>query len=106
MQMMVITSSYDMNWPPEVTDFLLQIAPLMEFQRMLVAFDCFMDPRDVADIGEYEFEAREDEFRITQDSCLPFRTPELVPLFEIQYATQSSRVPLDTDFDRALETAH
>ena len=65
MQMMVITSSYDMNWPPEVTDFLLQIAPLMEFQRMLVAFDCFMDPRDVADIGEYEFEAREDEFRIT-----------------------------------------
>jgi hypothetical protein len=31
MQMIMITSSYDMNWPPEVTDFLQQIAPLMEF---------------------------------------------------------------------------
>jgi hypothetical protein len=38
---------------------------LMEFQRMLVAFDCFMDVRDADAIGEYEFEAREDEFRIT-----------------------------------------
>jgi hypothetical protein len=37
----------------------------MEFQRMLVAFDCFMDVRDADAIGEYEFEAREDEFRIT-----------------------------------------
>jgi hypothetical protein len=63
--MIMITSSYDMNWPPEVTDFLQQIAPLMEFQRMLVAFDCFMDPRNIEDIGEFEFEAREDEFRIT-----------------------------------------
>jgi|TARA_B110000285_G_C14823207_1_gene467488 hypothetical protein len=37
----------------------------MEFQRMLVAFDCFLDPRDPTTIGEFEFEAREDEFRIT-----------------------------------------
>jgi hypothetical protein len=31
MQMTMITSSFDMNWPPEVKEFLGTIAPLMEF---------------------------------------------------------------------------
>lgn len=32
---------------------------------MLVAFDCFLDPRDITEIKDDEFEAREEEFRIT-----------------------------------------
>ena len=32
---------------------------------MLVAFDCFLDPRDPTLIGDFEFEAKEEEFRIT-----------------------------------------
>jgi hypothetical protein len=48
-----------------VKDFLESITPLMEFQRAIVSYDCFMDPRDPLSIGDIEFSAGAKEFRIT-----------------------------------------
>ena len=65
MQMIFITSSFDMNWPPKVLNFLSTIAPLVEAQKAIVAFDCWMDKRKYEEIIPSTFEAPPDEWRIT-----------------------------------------
>jgi len=46
MQMIFIASQFNMRWPPEILDFFNNISILVEAQKMLVAFDCWMDTRE------------------------------------------------------------
>ena len=68
--MILITTSFNKMWPETIILFFKRIAILVELQKMIVAFDCFLDPRKW-DPNEYatrlvEFQDPEsDPLRIT-----------------------------------------
>lgn len=45
MQMILITTSFNMKWPDELINFFKQISIVVEAQKAIVAFDCFLDTR-------------------------------------------------------------
>jgi hypothetical protein len=71
MQMILITTSFNMKWPDEILDFFKNISIIVEFQKMIVSFDCWMDTRVWADddyetVFKHQFMDREeDPLRIT-----------------------------------------
>lgn len=44
-QMLAIIASFDMQWPPDIADFLSSLAVLQAVQEAVVAFDCRIDTR-------------------------------------------------------------
>ena len=55
LQMLIITSSFDMKWPPMVQQLFIIALPIAELTTSLTAFDCWMDSRDPATIDPYNF---------------------------------------------------
>lgn len=50
MQMLLITASFDLDWPEEVNDIFELAAPIKEVTNAIVSFDCFMDTRALEDV--------------------------------------------------------
>ena len=55
MQMLLITASFDLDWPPQVESLLKASGPITESSGEIVSFDCFMDTRDPDSILKYSF---------------------------------------------------
>jgi hypothetical protein len=64
LQMLMITSSFNMNWPPEVLAVFNIAAPIEQITSSITSFDCFMDRRNPDEIDPYHFYAGEYELRI------------------------------------------
>ena len=62
--MLIITSDFDMDWPPQVQAIFNIAAPINELTEAIVNFDCFMDTRNPADVDFYKFELPKDEVRV------------------------------------------
>jgi len=45
--MILITTSFNMKWPEQIIDFFKTISIVVEAQKMIVAFDCWMDTRSL-----------------------------------------------------------
>jgi hypothetical protein len=56
MQMLIITASFDMNWPDVVQQLFDVAAPIEIVTQQITAFDCWMDNRDPTDIQKFLFE--------------------------------------------------
>jgi len=53
--MLLITASFDMDWPGEV-QFLFNIAaPIKEITNAIVSFDCWMDNRPLEAVDRFDF---------------------------------------------------
>ena len=64
MQMLLITASFDMNWPSEVVSIFEVAAPVRQITSSITSFDCYMDQRERADVNEYNFYPDPFEIRI------------------------------------------
>ena len=65
MQMMLITASFDMNWPSEVNMIFSIAAPISQVTSSITSFDCYMDRRDPEKIEKYNFEVEPYDIRIS-----------------------------------------
>jgi len=68
--MILITTSFNMKWPDEIIDFFKTISIVVEAQKMLVAFDCWMDtrvwtPEEEVFMDTVFIDREEDPLRIT-----------------------------------------
>ena len=55
LQMLIITSDFDMSWPDTVQDIFAVAGPINAVTEAIVNFDCFMDTRKLEDIDQYDF---------------------------------------------------
>ena len=64
LQMLIITSDFDMDWPSQVVQIFNVASPINELTEAIVNFDCFMDSRKIADVMPYDFDLPKDEIRV------------------------------------------
>ena len=46
LQMIVLTASFNLDWPQLVIDFFNSITPITNASKQILSFDCFLDSRD------------------------------------------------------------
>mmetsp|Transcript_25292 Transcript_25292/g.39109 ORF Transcript_25292/g.39109 Transcript_25292/m.39109 type:complete len:95 (+) Transcript_25292:3824-4108(+) len=51
--MIFITSSFDMDWPDTVINFMNGLAIVVEAQKAIVSFDCFIEARKLVDYTQF-----------------------------------------------------
>jgi len=64
LQMLIITSDFDMAWPTQVKYIFNVASPINELTEAIVNFDCFMDSRKLEDVPLYDFNLPSREVRI------------------------------------------
>ena len=64
LQMLIITSDFDMNWPKQVIAIFNVASPINELTEAIVNFDCFMDTRDASTVSPYVFDLPGEEIRV------------------------------------------
>jgi len=64
MQMILITASFDLDWPPQVKEIFASSAPIAEITNAIVSFDCWMDSRNPENVDKFNFRAGENEWRV------------------------------------------
>ena len=62
LQMIVLTASFNLDWPQLVIDFFNSITPITNASKQLLSFDCFLDSRDPEDTNP---SAEGDGLRVT-----------------------------------------
>lgn len=69
MQMLLITASFDMNWPDEVVTIFDVAAPVRQVTSSITSFDCFMDRRSYESVDPYNFYSDPYELRVVYQKC-------------------------------------
>lgn len=64
LQMLIVFSSFDINWPPQVTQIFEFAKPIKLVTSAVVSFDCFIDRRDPFFIDKYLFRYTEGDLPI------------------------------------------
>ena len=62
--MLLITASFDLDWPDQVLLIFNLAAPIREITSAIVSFDCWMDTRPLDTIDFYSFYAGENDVRV------------------------------------------
>ena len=62
--MLLITASFDMNWPEDVKTIFNLAAPIAQITSSITSFDCYMESRDSSSIDPYNFYVDPYEIRI------------------------------------------
>ena len=70
LQMLIITSDFDMDWPPQVQQIFAVAAPINELTNAIVNFDCFMDGRKLDEVDAYDFALPEGEMRVSYQKVI------------------------------------
>jgi len=70
LQMLIITSDFDMSWPSQVSSIFSIAEPINTLTEAIVNFDCFMDVRTLADVDPYNFTLPETEIRVYSQKVL------------------------------------
>ena len=52
-QMVAIVYNFNVKFPPLITSFFTYLTYILELQKKIVSFDCWMDTRDVNKINKY-----------------------------------------------------
>jgi len=84
-QMILITASFNLSWPSQVTSLFSAVAPISETSTSIFAFDCFMDPnsgKDLTDLDyKYNFKAPLGEMRIVYQKLIMFAVLPIIIAF-------------------------
>ena len=78
LQLMVLISSLNFSWPPQIINFLSAPGPLISSFDSVVSVDCLTDTNTTADINRYQINANPDEWRIVYYKIIIFA---FLPLF-------------------------
>jgi len=70
MQMLLITASFDLDWPSQVKVLLESNAPVSQSSESIFSFDCFMNSGSSSDVDRYNFVAPEGQWRIVYQKML------------------------------------
>ena len=63
-QLIVITASFEMQWPESLSFFFEQTGQAASATDNIISFDCFMDTRDPDSFDPYSNNPPEKEFRL------------------------------------------
>ena len=64
LQMLLITASFNLDWPSRVQEFFSSTAPAAETSESIISFDCFLDDRRLEDVDQSANDAPFNHFRI------------------------------------------
>ena len=70
LQMLLITSAFQLNWPSELSTFLTASAPVTEATTSIVSFDCWMNQRNPADINRYKFTVSKNDMTVVYQKMM------------------------------------